>query len=76
MTRLADQVAFRVTPKERRLMGRAARLSKRTLSEWARLVLKTEAEIQVEGRAMLYPPGLRAHGGRPPAARVSDTREP
>ena len=54
--RLNDQVSFRVTSAERRLLERAARYSKRTLSEWARLVIITEAQIQVEAKGSIYPP--------------------
>jgi uncharacterized protein (DUF1778 family) len=67
MTRLVDQVAFRVTPAERRLIARASRISKRSMSEWARMVITMEAEIQVQSRGSLFPPELRASGGRPPA---------
>ena len=56
MTRLNDQVSFRVTSKERRTLNRAARLSERTLSEWARTVVLSAAEIQVQTKGGLYPP--------------------
>ena len=45
--RLNDQVAFRVLPKERRLLERAARKQGKSLSEWARLTTVVEAEIQL-----------------------------
>ena len=47
MARMNDQIAFRVLPKERRIMERAARKQGRTLSEWTRLTLIIEAEIQL-----------------------------
>ena len=46
-SRYSDQVAFRTLPKERSLMERAAKKQDRTLSEWARLTLVIEAEIQL-----------------------------
>lgn len=40
-------IAARVTLKERRLMNRAAKKQDRTLSDWMRVTLVIEAEIQL-----------------------------
>lgn len=50
-------IAARVTLKERHLMERAARKQDRSLSEWMRLTLVVEAEIQlkVDGATGLVP---------------------
>ena len=53
------QIAFRVGSKERTLIRRAARLSGRTTSEWARLVTITEAGIQVDAKGSIYPPAMK-----------------
>ena len=47
MKRRGDQIAARVSLKERRLMERAAKKQDRSLSEWIRLTLVIEAEIQL-----------------------------
>lgn len=50
-------IAARVTLKERHLLERAARKQDRTLSDWMRLTLVVEAEIQlkVDGATRLEP---------------------
>lgn len=41
-------IAARVTLKERRLMEKAAKKQDRTLSDWMRVTLVIEAEIQLQ----------------------------